>query len=182
MLAAALLMSGALVGVSFGGGGGITQPEEVKLEFDVFKKPAVFRFYDLREHDGRRSSQILHGKWPLFDVDGNMVGHMNETCLGPSVGPEGDTNEICTFVHKLKAGPNTKSGIVVTTGYQLFGGPHPQVGSNGWHRGLRERSRIRRVGPGNELHAQPDPVTGGWAPGSRAPGAHPRSNDLLVPA
>ena len=121
VIAAALLMSGTLVGVSFGGGDGITQPEELKLEFDVFHKPAVFRFYDLREHDGRGSSQILLGKWPLFDVDGNKVGHMNETCLGPSHGPEGATSEICTFVHKLKAGPNTKRGTVVTTGYQLFG-------------------------------------------------------------
>lgn len=121
VLSAALLMSGALVGVSFAGGGGITEPDAIELEFDVFSEPAVFRFYRLREFDGRSSSQILLGRWPIFDSDGNDVGSMNQVCHGPSVGPEGRVTEVCTFVHKLRSGPYTEAGTVVTTGYALFG-------------------------------------------------------------
>ena len=107
VIAAALLLSGALVGVSFGGGGGITQPEVIELSYRKEK----IHFYPLR--DPRQTGQVTLLKRWLFDVDRNKVGHMNISCTA-AVHPT--VNWVCINILTLKPGPHTERGTVVTTG------------------------------------------------------------------
>jgi hypothetical protein len=109
VLVAALLMSGALVGVSFGGGGGITQPEVIELSY----RRQRAHFFPLRDGDGRQTGQVTLIKRRLLDVDRNGVGHMNISC---TVAVQPAVNWICDSVLTLKAGPYTERGTVVTTG------------------------------------------------------------------
>jgi hypothetical protein len=113
LLAAAMLMSGALVGVSYGGGGGITEPQTIELSVDPCSVRC--RFYPLREADGLRTGQVTLTKNPLFDADGNRAGNLNISCT-VSDGPGGPTDWVCTYIHTLKAGPYTEQGTVVAHG------------------------------------------------------------------
>jgi hypothetical protein len=122
VLAAALLMSGALVGVSFGGGGGITQPEVIELSVAICGRKGACHHYPLREGDGRQTGQVSMIKDPLLDVDGNQIGHINIFC---SVANARQTNWVCTNVLTLKAGDHTERGTVVTTGIAVGRGPGP---------------------------------------------------------
>lgn len=119
VLVAALLMAGTLVGVSFGGGGGITQPEVIELSY---RRERV-HFYPLREGDGRQTGQVTLIKRQLLDADGNSVGHMNISC---TVADRPWVNWICDAVLTLKAGPHTERGTVVTTGIYAS----PEDGTN----------------------------------------------------
>jgi len=113
LIAAAMLMSGALVGVSYGGGGGITEPQTIELSVDVCGDRC--RFYPLRDSDGRQTGQVTLTKNPLVDADGNRAGTVNVSCT-VSDGPGGPTDWVCTYIHTLKAGPYTEQGTVVTHG------------------------------------------------------------------
>lgn len=122
VIAAALLLSGALVGVSFGGGGGITQPEVIELTLDVCGDSC--RLFELRDPVfGRRGNALIAlSKDPLFDVDGNQVGHQSEHCT-TSDGTGGGTPWVCTYLLKLNAGAHTEHGTIVTTGIYRFSDP-----------------------------------------------------------
>ena len=109
VLAAALLMSGALVGVSYGGPGGITEPEVIELDYGPCSVRC--RFYPLRELDGRRDGQVTLAKDPLFDADGNRVGNVNASCTVAA-----PTDFVCTYIHTFKASPYTEQGTVTTAG------------------------------------------------------------------
>jgi len=113
VIAASLLVSGGLVGVSYGQGGGITEPEVIELSFG-FCEPSC-RSYPLSASGGGPAAQITLGKFTLFDVDGNRVGTIHESCVNSETGPW-----ICTLIHKLKAGPHTERGTVVTNGTWSF--------------------------------------------------------------
>jgi hypothetical protein len=116
VLVAALLMSGALVGVSFGAEeAAITQPEVIELEFSLCENPGVCRAWRQRDFDGRNAGQISTFKVPLVDPDGNEVGRMRVACVGPSVGEGGAVPAVCTYVHRLPG------GLVMTIGDQPFG-------------------------------------------------------------
>ena len=120
VLAAALLMSGALVGVSFGGGGGITQPEVIELSLELCGDSC--RGFLLRDNAfGRGRGLITLSSDPLFDVDGERVGHQDESCATSS-GPGGDVGWVCTYVVSLKDGQHTDRGTVTTTGIYRFEG------------------------------------------------------------
>ncbi len=110
-LAAVLLTSGALVGVSFGGGGGINQPEVIELSVDICGNKGQCRFYPLRELGGHRTGQVSLSKNPLFDVNGDKVGRLNASCTVAT-----GVNWVCTYVLTLKTGQHTERGTVVTTG------------------------------------------------------------------
>ena len=126
MLAAALLMSGALVGVGYAGGVGSTEsavfeePTVIELVWDTKAKDSNIRFFPLSEDEpggqfeaeGPATGQITTKKLTLFDVDGNEVGRQFIDCM---VGP--DTPWICTLVSVLKDGPYTDKGTVVATGH-----------------------------------------------------------------
>jgi len=134
-IAASLLLSGAMVGVSYGGGGGITEPEVIELEV-AFCEP-LCRFYSLRDTDGERNGQITSAKQGLFDVDGNKVGTHHATCVQSS--GQRATQNLCTFVHTLKDGPHTQQGTIMATGILAFDGNDvfAVTGGTGAYEGVR---------------------------------------------
>jgi hypothetical protein len=111
VIAAALLMSGAMVGISFGGGSGITQPEVLELKFDLNSAEAQVRHFPLRDYEGKRGGQITSIKAPLFDAEGNKVGRQQIACTLTD-----ETGWVCTWVSTIQDGPNTDKGTVVATG------------------------------------------------------------------
>ena len=116
-IAAALLMSGGLVGVSFGGGAGIIEPEVIELSVDICGHEGPCRYFFLTDSGETQTGQITLTKNPLFDVDGNEVGHMNISCVASSrPSGKGQTDWICTYVLTLKAGSHTDQGTVVASG------------------------------------------------------------------
>jgi hypothetical protein len=115
-LASALLLSGLLVGVSYGGGGGITEPQVVELVTTGCatndNDPATeCRVYQLKDTDGERSGEIFRFKVPLQDTGGNPVGRGYLECMGAK-----GTGQTCTLVLSLKPGPFTELGTIVATG------------------------------------------------------------------
>ena len=136
MLSAALLMSGALVGVGYAGGVGGTQPavlEEptvIELEWRTEAEDSHIRFFPLSEDEpggrfeaeGPTIGQITTKKLTLFDVDGNEVGRHYIDCMVTI-----DTPWICTQVSVLKDGPYTDKGTVVTTGYSKHTPGKPNI-------------------------------------------------------
>ena len=80
VLAAALLMSGALVGVSFGGGGGITQPEVIELSLDLCGDSC--RVFELRDPAfGKRGNGIDHVVRRPAPRRGRQRGRVSERTL-----------------------------------------------------------------------------------------------------
>lgn len=113
LLAVALLTSGGLVGVSFGGGGGIAEPQLIELHIDVCENP---HHYLLRNHT-RVFGQVTLCRSPIFDVDGDRVGSQNASCTVSD-----KTDWVCTSLYTLKDGPHTDGGTIVTTGQYIDGG------------------------------------------------------------
>jgi hypothetical protein len=113
LIATVLLLSGVLVGVSYGGGGGITEPQTIELDVDPCSVRC--RIYALVDSAGRQTGQVTLTKNPLHDADGNRVGNVDISCTA-SDGPGGPTGWVCTYIHTLKAGPYTEHGTIVTTG------------------------------------------------------------------
>ena len=107
LLTAALLTSGGLVGVSFGGGGGITEPRLIELHIDVCSHP----YFYLLDPDERVVGQVTLCRSPIFDVDGDRAGTHNISCTVSD-----RTDWVCTHLYTLKDGPHTDSGTIVTTG------------------------------------------------------------------
>jgi len=117
LVAVALLMSGAMVGVSFAGGEGIEQPEVIELSLEICG--AKCKGYALRDPifgQGNGFMTLSHD--PVFDVDGNKVGNQEESCVVSK-----GTAFVCSYVITLKDGPHTENGTVVTTGIYRFGDP-----------------------------------------------------------
>lgn len=110
ILAAVMLLSG-MVGVSFGGGG-ITQPEVIKL---INGEGVRDRDFALEDPDGKSTGSIWLLREPVVDVDGNAVGTFRIQCIHAS-----GIGRTCTDVAVLKPGPHTDAGTIVMTG--LFRG------------------------------------------------------------
>jgi hypothetical protein len=108
LLAAALLMSGGLVGVSFGGGGGITEPQLIELHINVCRNPY---HYLLGDPDAKIAGQVTVCRSPIFDVDGDRAGTQNVSCTVSD-----KTDWVCTHLYTLRDGPHTDSGTIVATG------------------------------------------------------------------
>ena len=107
LLALALLTSGGLVGVSFGGGGGITEPQLIELHIDVCNNPQHY----LLRNGTPVAGQLTLCRSPILDVDGDRVGTQNVSCTVSD-----KTDWVCTNLYTLKDGPHTDSGTIVTTG------------------------------------------------------------------
>lgn len=101
ILAGAMLLSGMLVGVAFGGGGGITQPEVIELKVSG----SDVGFFPIKNKEGKRAI-IAVTKESLDDADGNAVGTHRWNCAG----------WVCNDVIRLKAGPHTDRGTVTVAG------------------------------------------------------------------
>jgi hypothetical protein len=117
VIATALLMSGALVGVGYASGGGsnepalLEEPTVIELEWHTGGKDSYIYFYSLWDSEGKRSGQVTTKRMPLFDVDGNEVGREYIDCMATS-----HTGWVCTLVSVLKDGPYTDKGTIVATG------------------------------------------------------------------
>jgi hypothetical protein len=111
-LAAVLLVSGVMVGVSSGGTEAITQPSTIVLtEVEgTGIVPAVLRA------DGKETGIMLMTEGRLEDADGNRVGTFRIVCTGF----EGGHANMCTRVDSIKPGPYTERGLISSVG--LFRG------------------------------------------------------------
>lgn len=119
-LATALLLSGALVGVSFGGAStSITEPQVIELRVDPCSQ--VCRHYQFPNSDDRGVGQLTLGENPIFDAEDNRVGRMTLSCVVSDGRRSGNTNWTCTHVLSLTAGPYTERGTVITTGIWYTG-------------------------------------------------------------
>lgn len=136
ILASALLVSGLFVGVSYGGGGGITEPQVIELVTTGCatndNDPATdCRVYQLKDTDGERSGEIFRFKVWVSDVDGNPVGYTYLQCDIAK-----GTGRTCTNVLVLRPGPYTERGTIVSMGVQPF--PPPSiVGGSGAYLNVR---------------------------------------------
>ncbi len=122
VLAAALLMSGALVGVSFGGGGSdIAQPTVLEFKWNTKAEGSWVEHFFIEPCDASVPvcGQVTLKDMPLFDLDGNRVGRQHISCT------VSDTTEFfCEFVTRIKDGPNTDKGRVVAIGVKGPRGIH----------------------------------------------------------
>jgi hypothetical protein len=119
LITAALLLSGALVGVSYGGGGGITEPQVLELvtrgcATDDDDPATECRVFDLMDDEGV-SGTIFRFRVPLSDIDGNPVGRSFLQCDGGK-----GTGQTCTLILSLKPGPHTERGTIVSTGANIL--------------------------------------------------------------
>lgn len=117
---AALLLAGVLAATAFAGGGGITEPQVIELVTGgcatTDHDPATgCRVFDLRDDEGQLSGTIFRFRVPVSDVDGNPVGRALLQCDIAK-----GTGRTCTMILKLKPGPHTEHGTIVSMGPQAF--------------------------------------------------------------
>lgn len=129
-LVSALLLSVLFVGVSYGGGGGITEPQVIELvtygcSTDDDDPATGCRVFELRDDEGKRSGEIFRFRTPSSDVDGNPVGQGFLQCDIAK-----GTGRTCTLILSLKPGPHTERGTIVAMGVQPFP-PAAIVGGSG---------------------------------------------------
>ena len=130
VLIAALLISGTLVGVSFGGGGGITEPEVIELleppgcAVDDNDPNTFCRVYNFKDDEGLLTGETSRFRVAVSDVDGNHVGWYFLQCDGAK-----STGRTCSEVLRLKEGPYTERGTIVAMGVGLP--PAAIVGGSG---------------------------------------------------
>jgi hypothetical protein len=136
-LAVALLMSGTLVGVSYGGGGGITQPTVIELSTPLCIRGSSphCRGSSVRwDLWGRGAGIIAASQDPVFDIDDNRVGILKHRCV----------DWVCTDLLKLVDGQFTDRGTVVITGYFHPGDPSTWAvtGGTGAYENVRGFARM----------------------------------------
>lgn len=116
ILFAMLLVPGMLAGAYIGGGNAsgetaFTEKQRIVLNTGHCDGPHVrCRVYPLRI-DGKADGQIVTVNGPIKDAGGDVMGRMREHCIY-----EGGVTHVCTQVFKLRSGPTTDRGSVVTTG------------------------------------------------------------------
>jgi hypothetical protein len=156
VIATALLLSGGLVGVSFGGTGGITEPTVIELSLNLCGNSC--RGFELREVVFGRpgNAWIVVSKDPLFDVEGTKVGQQSEQCtVSSGENDRGGTPWVCTYIVTLKAGPSTEPGTVVLTGIYRFSDPPEELavtGGTGTYENVRGYATMELVGTGADRH------------------------------
>ena len=111
VLAATLLMSGTLVGVSYGGGGGITEPEVIGLHIDVCRRPYHYVLGDPDAPVAVVVGQVTLCRSPILDAAGDRTGTQNVSCTVSDA-----TDWVCTSIYTLREGPFTDRGTIVATG------------------------------------------------------------------
>jgi len=149
VLASAVLLVGTLVGVSFGGGGGITQPEEIVLTHSICGKDARCEFFRLDPSSRGGDGQLIQGRLPSRDVDGNVVGMSHAQV----VTVEG-TGSTATVIQTLKDGPHTSRGTITLTGFVQRDGCYfgdevctfAVTGGTGAYVNVRGHATLERVG------------------------------------
>ena len=150
VIATALLMSGGLIGVSFAGAGGISEPMVIELSLDLCGDSC--RIFELQDPvEGRRGNALITlADDMLLDVDGNRVGRQSEQCT-TSGGRGRGTPWLCTYVVTLTAGPHTDAGTVVSTGiYEFDASTFAVVGGTGAYENVRGYATMEVV-EGHEI-------------------------------
>ena len=133
---ASVLVSGLFVGVSYGGGGGITEPQVIELvttgcATDDNDPQTECRVYRLTDTDGERSGEVFRFKVPLADTDGNQIGRGYLECSGSK-----GKGQTCTLVLSMKPGPFTDLGTIVSTGVNSLP-PNAVTGGSGAYLNVR---------------------------------------------
>jgi hypothetical protein len=118
VLASALVVSGLLMGVSYGSAG-ITVPTEIQV-FIADEDAATSHSYPLREADGTRSGHLSTYKDLSEDVDGNPIGKVRVVCIDSA-----GVMLQCFGVATIKAGPHNEAGTI--TFYGNFSGFNGEV-------------------------------------------------------
>jgi hypothetical protein len=112
ILAAALLLSGGMVGISFGQADRIAEPEVIELTLDVCSSSC--QLFGLGDPIfGHGEGVVALSRDPLFDADGTEIGVQRNHCV----------NWLCTYVVTLRDGQYTDRGKIVTTGIYRFSDP-----------------------------------------------------------
>jgi hypothetical protein len=149
VVATVLLLSSALVGVSYGGGGGITEPQVLELvttscSTDDDDPQTDCRVFELTDNEGKRSGEIFRFKVWVSDVDGNPVGYTYLQCDIAR-----GTGRTCTNVLVLKPGPHTERGTIVSMGVEPFPSPAIVGGSGAY---LNVRGEVTGEGRDDGFH------------------------------
>jgi hypothetical protein len=108
VLAGALLV-GTFAGMSYGGQGGIDEPEEITL----LSQGGTFFGVHVEDSEGDDAG-IDFSRDRVSDVEGNRVGTIRTRCLN------GGIVWACTWIVSLRSGAYTEDGTVVLDG--LFNG------------------------------------------------------------
>ena len=147
-LAAALLLSGLFVGVSYGGASGISEPQVIEIVsrgcFNNDHDPLT-ECADFKLQDGPRSGNVVRFKVPMFDIDGNPVGKGYVECVFAT-----KTGSICTVVLALTDGPHTDAGTIISTGLGIGPRTSAITGGSGAY------SNVRGELVGSEHPSDPD--------------------------
>ena len=133
----ALLLSGAMVGISYGGAATIDEPTEIVLRSG---ESLPGRDYPLRDTEGHKSGTIGALKERMIDADDATVGTLVWTCFK-------SVAWTCTNVLTLKAGAFTEAGSIVMTGrFKGFTGESLAVtGGTGAYANVRGQATLTYV-------------------------------------
>jgi hypothetical protein len=131
VLAAALLVSGMLMGVSYAGSAGITEPHVIALHLG---DGGSNKNFPIKDEDGGKSGGLGVFREPLLDADGAQVGSLTSTFF---LVRRVAWTDIATFT--LKPGAHTEAGTIAIAGnFKGFNGESMAVtGGTGAYENVR---------------------------------------------
>ena len=132
VLAAALLVSGMLMGAAYGAGAGITEPQVIALTLG--SEGGAGRGFSIEDETGRRTGHLDVLRETLLDAEGNQVGDLRSMFLSAKRVTWQDV-----AVLTLIDGPNTDEGTVTFMGtFDGFNGESMAVtGGTGAYENVR---------------------------------------------
>ena len=121
-LAAALVMSGLLVGVSRGGSEGATGTV-IELKWNTMTAEALVEHFPMDTSAGLCTDsdpiclQVTLKEMPIFDQEDTQVGRQQIQCtVGWHLKPAKSIDWFCSYVTQLKDGPYTDRGQITGVG------------------------------------------------------------------
>ena len=153
VISTGLLLSGGLVGVSFGGTEGIAEPHVIELSLDECSSSC--RGFQLEDpifgRDG--TAWIVVSNDALFDADGTKVGHLSHQCTVTYGRNKRATPWVCTYISTFSAGPYTEPGMVAMSGnFDFDGSTFAVTGGTGAYVNVRGEATLETVGQGSDQH------------------------------
>jgi len=126
VISGALLLSGLLVGVSYGEPAGTDEPTVLELYWRTGHDDSQIEIFFIEHCDESVPvcGQISLKDMPLFDQDGNEVGRQHISCTASDT-----TAWVCSLISQLKDGPYTDKGTVVATGVSKHRPGKPNISS-----------------------------------------------------
>jgi len=131
VLSAGLLVSGMLMGISYAGGAGITEPQVIALHLG---DNSANRNFPLKDDEGDKTGGMGVFRETLLDADGNQVGNLTSTFFRVH---RVAWTDAATFT--LKSSPYTQAGTVAIAGnFKGFNGESMAVtGGTGAYANVR---------------------------------------------